>query len=855
MEDTTEVLKALRSCFPKLKLPIQSDQVFKDECVFSFDSAFSDGGLFVNVISYLGFGKEYLNEDIKNTGCRVYLHFKYTQILKGSQVKAESNGSDSTEVSAPPTKLAIGVEGGFMTDSSKYDIVKDHNIVVVMNGVENLVSIPIQYTAKERDIPSSISCDQWAGMPEFLLTVAKAIIDHDGMRSQLSVNTWEADTIRPVSKYALDLKQVNPANIRISQDPKQWRDEESGSSENLWLNLSTGYIGGGRKNWDGSGGSGSALNHFNATGDMYPLVVKLGTITPHGADVWSYADDEDNLVTDPYLAEHLSFWGIDIMKLEKTDKTLGEMEVSTNMSYNWSKVLDGQEELEIVRGPGFVGLTNIGSSCYMNALLQTLLTLPEVQERYFHNHPNIVATCSDSPPNDFVTQLSKVAVGVLSARYVPPTTVSDQEADYIAVSKVSLEEESQDISVLEKYVVAPRMFKYVTSKGHSEFSSGRQQDVSEYFMYLLEVMNKAERVHLKRLVGAHDVDAKTALPTASIFQFHLENRYQCTLTNQVRYSKQGQQSLNNILELRIPLDMAAVLQCLGSFFAAETVDLFNPTMQQIVPCLKTTRFKTFPRYLMVKLGRYYVGPNWVQVKINARVDVPEFLDLSAYRATGLQKQLGEVEMPETADEQTSRDQTTAMNWVFEHMEDPEFNDPVIPPLPKLISNSNNVSETSTARSALAAIDPEVISIITSMGYTEEQTRAALLATDYNIERAADWLFSHLDDLDVAVAEVLSTQLGGGGESTGGQSVGSSSDRSQLGKPIDADDGNGQYALVAVISHIGRNTDHGHYVCHVKKDNQWVLYNDDKVGKCKSAPLEHGFMYLFRRIDGSGSLLH
>lgn len=27
----------------------------------------------------------------------------------------------------------------------------------------------------------------------------------------------------------------------------------------------------------------------SATGDMYPLVVKLGTITPHGADVW-YVD-------------------------------------------------------------------------------------------------------------------------------------------------------------------------------------------------------------------------------------------------------------------------------------------------------------------------------------------------------------------------------------------------------------------------------------------------------------------------------------------------------------------------------------------------------------------------------------
>lgn len=28
----------------------------------------------------------------------------------------------------------------------------------------------------------------------------------------------------------------------------------------------------------------------------YPLAVKLGTITPHGADVYSYAGDEDDMV-------------------------------------------------------------------------------------------------------------------------------------------------------------------------------------------------------------------------------------------------------------------------------------------------------------------------------------------------------------------------------------------------------------------------------------------------------------------------------------------------------------------------------------------------------------------------------
>lgn len=40
------------------------------------------------------------------------------------------------------------------------------------------------------------------------------------------------------------------------------------------------------QNWDGSGGNGAALRHFESTGRKYPLVVKLGTITPHGADVY-----------------------------------------------------------------------------------------------------------------------------------------------------------------------------------------------------------------------------------------------------------------------------------------------------------------------------------------------------------------------------------------------------------------------------------------------------------------------------------------------------------------------------------------------------------------------------------------
>jgi hypothetical protein len=34
-----------------------------------------------------------------------------------------------------------------------------------------------------------------------------------------------------------------------------------------------------------------------------------------GADVYSYAPDEDDMVTDPKLREHLAHWGINMMQV------------------------------------------------------------------------------------------------------------------------------------------------------------------------------------------------------------------------------------------------------------------------------------------------------------------------------------------------------------------------------------------------------------------------------------------------------------------------------------------------------------------------------------------------------------
>ena len=64
----------------------------------------------------------------------------------------------------------------------------------------------------------------------------------------------------------------------------------------------------------------------------------------------------------------------------------------------------------------------------------------------------------------------------------------------------------------------------------------------------------------------------------------------------------------------------------------------------------------------------------------------------------------------------------AMAWVFEHMEDPDFNDPIV-----------NVTE-SPCTSGEDCFNEESITTLTSFGYTVEQAKGALKATDHNMER-------------------------------------------------------------------------------------------------------------------------
>jgi ubiquitin carboxyl-terminal hydrolase 5/13 len=120
-------------------------------------------------------------------------------------------------------------------------------------------------------------------------------------------------------------------------------------------------------------------------------------------------------------------------------------------------------------------------------------------------------------------------------------------------------------------------------------------------------------------------------------------------------------------------------------------------------------------------------------------------------------------------------------------------------------------------------------MIISMGFTISQATKALKATDNNVERAVDYIFSHQDEIEIDEVN----------EST--EAASSSAQKIYR-------DGDGKYRLIAFISHMGNSSQVGHYVCHILKDGQWIIFNDNKVALSQSPPKDLGYLYLYERIN-------
>lgn len=436
------------------------------------------------------------------------------------------------------------------------------------------------------------------------------------------------------------------------------------------------------------------------------------------------------------------------------------------------------------------------------------------------------------------------------------------------------------------------MFKNLIAKNHKEFSTKLQQDAQEF---LLHVINELQR-HSR-----NDTNPADAL------KFSVEDRVECGTSGKVKYTKRDEYCL----PLHIPLHLATnaeevreydekvseaeasgqkidpnlhvrpritLQSCLDRFGQTEIVEQFySAAINGLTTAKKTTRLATMPDYMILHLKKFTLREDWTCVKLDVSVDIPDVLDLSALRSTGLQPneallpdldaappqpefdenviaQLADMGFPIEACKRAvfytkNSGMEPATQWIMEHIGDSDFGDPFVPP------------GTAVSGNVAFVADPTGLEMLMGMGFTVNQATKALKETNNNIERAADWIFSHQMEIDNWEGDDDNNEASGNAQPAQSQQCRDGDSREfyfistwiqnntlilTLGDFILCSFFS-EYKLVAIISHMGSSSQVGHYVCHILKNDKWVIFNDSKVAISQNPPKDLGYLYLYQRL--------
>mmetsp|Transcript_22489 Transcript_22489/g.27498 ORF Transcript_22489/g.27498 Transcript_22489/m.27498 type:complete len:858 (+) Transcript_22489:400-2973(+) len=818
-----DALVAASSAFSAQNSP--NKPVFKQECPFSFATQFNPDGLYLNLATLQGYGKNFVGIDHDRTGNLMYVQLQ--------------NVIEQKLVEIPEDEQPSPFEQYFVKKNEEGKEIM-YRPVTKIHGTNTLIMYPhLNEGVRFALNANSGEIDSEYELPETMLQVLKDLfgrfeaenrrreMERLQIQKQLEAQRANAGQYQkkaaPVSKFAKDLVQLDNG-VKISSQPTTWKCADSGLTENLWLNLSTGYIGSGRPQWDGSGGTGAALRHYEDTGRQYPLCVKLGTITQSAsgmpmAEVYSYDNTEDCMVTDPYIEKHLDHFGLKLEDLEKTEKTLEEQEGALIDRYIYSEILmdgdaSGETKLEPYYAGGNIGLVNMGNTCYQNSVLQVLLSLEDFQRRYYYGtndnvreqRYNSFRSAPIEPYSSLTMQMIKLAAAI-----------SDPEALGVKfdASKTSTEENEKENKEVEtdesglkvighdhRVAVAPRMLREAACSLHYDYMGNEQQDCVEYFRFMINKFVETDgmrpdspgfdfaHVVEERLFDQQSQQVKYKYTPSSVLQLVVPI-HKATNLKEVNAFKQRDKSKEDPKNKpRAVLPNIPFQECLKHSLGMDPnaqqtiVDYISPVTGERGIATQTVQLSTFPKYLCVQLRRFIMDEKTYQpVKTVCEVEVPRILDLQQYRGKGPQ----------------------------EH---------------EVIIQERNEEE--TAEKELPAAKKAMVEQLMMMGFPEDECKEAALACN-NVDAAMNWLF------DPSTRVPLENPAERGEKAV------------ETIKELN--DGSSKYRLRAFISHLGHQINAGHYVCHTYDDKlkHWVLKNDTKVSVSKNPPIKHGYVYFYERM--------